>query len=134
MFDRTSGSSRTLVAMALPYECSVDRAQVAVLIHRGIASRASYAVGEVRVRGLLYAGAHRLTLPRRKDLSMSLFGTILEKLGFSHAAAAPAPAPQPAPAAPAPVASAPVAPAAPAAIAVVDVMAKLDGLADAKPQ
>jgi len=65
---------------------------------------------------------------------MSLFGTILEKLGFSHAAAAPAPAPQPAPASPAPVASAPVAPAAPAAIAVVDVMAKLDGLADANPQ
>ena len=66
---------------------------------------------------------------------MSLFGTILEKLGFSHAAAAPEPAPQTAPASPAPAATAaPVAPAAPAAIAVVDVMAKLDGLAAANPQ
>jgi hypothetical protein len=53
---------------------------------------------------------------------MSLFGKILEKLGLSHPIA---------PAAPAPVASmpAPVIPAPPAAIAVVDVVAQLEGLA-----
>jgi Domain of unknown function (DUF3597) len=62
---------------------------------------------------------------------MSLFGTILEKLGFSRPATAQAaPAPQAAPASP----SAPAAPAAPAPITVVDVMAKLDGLAAANPQ
>lgn len=60
---------------------------------------------------------------------MSLFGTILEKLGLSRPAQA-APAPQAAPASTA----APAAPAAPAAITVVDVMAKLDGLAAANPQ
>ena len=58
---------------------------------------------------------------------MSLFGTILEKLGFTRPAAQAAPAPQAAPASPA-------APAPPAAITVVDVMAKLDGLAAANPQ
>jgi Domain of unknown function (DUF3597) len=61
---------------------------------------------------------------------MSLFGTILEKLGFTRPAAQAAPAPQAAPASPA----APAAPAAPASITVVDVMAKLDGLAAANPQ
>jgi Domain of unknown function (DUF3597) len=61
---------------------------------------------------------------------MSLFGTILEKLGFTRPAAQAAPAPQAAPPSPA----APVTPAAPAAITVVDVMAKLDGLAAANPQ
>jgi len=70
---------------------------------------------------------------------MSLFGTILEKLGFTHAAAQAAPAPQAAPAAPAaPAAQAapvtPAAPPAPAAMTVVDVMSKLDGLAAANPQ
>ena len=67
---------------------------------------------------------------------MSLFGTILEKLGFSRPAAQAAPAPLPAPtpeAAPA-AQAAPAAPDAPAAITVVDVMAKLDGLAAANPQ
>jgi hypothetical protein len=75
--------------------------------------------------------AHPHTFTRgRKDLSMSLFGTILEKLGFTRPAAKAAPAPQAAPPSPA----APVTPAAPAAITVVDVMAKLDGLAAANPQ
>jgi Domain of unknown function (DUF3597) len=60
---------------------------------------------------------------------MSLFGTILEKLGFARPATAQA-APQAAPASP----TAPAAPAAPAPITVVDVMAKLDGLAAANPQ
>jgi hypothetical protein len=55
---------------------------------------------------------------------MSLFGSILEKLGFTRPAAQAAPAPQ----------AAPAAPTAPAAIPVVDVMAKLEGLAAANPQ
>ena len=63
---------------------------------------------------------------------MSLFGNILAKLGFNRSAEA-APAPQPAPvpqAAPTPQAApVPAAPARPAAIAVVDVVAKLEGLA-----
>lgn len=57
---------------------------------------------------------------------MSLFSSILEKLGFSHPAA-------PAASAPAPQAM-PVTPAAPIAIPVVDVVAKLEGLAAANPQ
>jgi hypothetical protein len=61
---------------------------------------------------------------------MSLFGTILEKLGFSRPAAQAAPTPPPPEAAPA--AQAP--PAAPVAITVVDVMSQLDGLAVANPQ
>jgi hypothetical protein len=67
---------------------------------------------------------------------MSLFGNILQKLGFNRPAAAAAPAPQTAPAPqasaaqPAPAA----APAAPAAITVVDVVAKLEGLAAKNPQ
>jgi len=61
---------------------------------------------------------------------MSLFGKILEKLGFSHPVAQAAPAPE---SAPAPQA-APMAPQAPAAISVVDVMGKLEGLAAANPQ
>src|SRR5262245_23567295 len=67
---------------------------------------------------------------------MSLFGTILEKLGFTHAAAQAAPAPQAAPAAPAAQAApvAPAAPPAPAAMRVVDEMSKLDGLAAANSQ
>jgi hypothetical protein len=69
---------------------------------------------------------------------MSIFGTILQKLGLSHAAASAAPAPQAAPAAPTPAAptpaAAPAAPAAPAAITVVDVMANLEGMAAANPQ
>jgi Domain of unknown function (DUF3597) len=64
---------------------------------------------------------------------MSLFGTILEKLGFTRPAAQAAPAPQGAPAPP-PPGAAPEAPARPTAITVVDVMAKLDGLAAANPQ
>jgi hypothetical protein len=69
---------------------------------------------------------------------MSLFGNILQKLGFSHPAAAAAPAPQaaPTPQAPPPAQSAPAsaAPAAPAAITVVDVVAQLEGLAAKNPQ
>ena len=62
---------------------------------------------------------------------MSLFGNILAKLGFGRPAEA-APAPQ---AAPVPQAApAPAAPARPVAIAVVDVVAKLEGLAASNPQ
>jgi hypothetical protein len=55
---------------------------------------------------------------------MSLFSTILEKLGFKHAAAPAGPQTTPA-------AATPTATAAPVAIAVVDVVAKLEGLAAA---
>lgn len=58
---------------------------------------------------------------------MSLFSKILEKLGMSRPAAQAAPAAQPVSAAP----SASAAPAAPKAITVVDVMAKLEGMAAA---
>jgi hypothetical protein len=58
---------------------------------------------------------------------MSLFGSILEKLGFNRPAAQAAPAP-PAPSAPQ-AAPAPAPPPPPVAIAVVDVVAKLEGLA-----
>jgi hypothetical protein len=58
---------------------------------------------------------------------MSLFGSILKKLGFNRHAAQAAPVP-PGPSAPT-AAPVPVAPAAPAAITVVDVVAKLEGLA-----
>ena len=62
---------------------------------------------------------------------MSLFGAILEKLGFGHTAqpSASAPVPPPTPQAPPPVA-APVA----AAVSPVDVVAKLEGLAAANSQ
>lgn len=64
---------------------------------------------------------------------MSIFKTILAKLGFGDSKPqAPAPAPAPAAAAPEP-APAP-APAAPVAIPVVDVVAKLTALAAANPQ
>jgi hypothetical protein len=68
--------------------------------------------------------------------AMSLFGNILQKLGFNRPAAAAAPAPQaaPTPQAPPPAQSAPATPAAPAAITVVDVVAKLEGLAAKNPQ
>lgn len=63
---------------------------------------------------------------------MSLFSSILDKLGFGkkEAAAAPAPSAAPAPAA------APAAPAQPAVtpMALVDVVTKLEGLAAANPQ
>lgn len=66
---------------------------------------------------------------------MSLFGKILEKLGLKKAEAAPVPVPQ---AAPPPVAEAPVvipaAPPPPVPIAVVDVVAQLEGYAAANPQ
>ena len=54
---------------------------------------------------------------------MSLFGMILEKLGLKSPVATATPAVAPAPQAAPPVAAAPV------AIAVVDVVAKLEGLA-----
>jgi len=62
---------------------------------------------------------------------MSLFGAILDKLGFGHTAqpSASAPVPPPTPQAPPPVA-APVA----AAVSPVDVVAKLEGLAAANSQ
>jgi hypothetical protein len=62
---------------------------------------------------------------------MSLFGAILEKLGFGHTAqpSAPAPVPTPTPQA-TPAAAAPIA----AAISPVDVVAKLEGLAAANSQ
>lgn len=59
---------------------------------------------------------------------MSLFGSILEKLGLRTSSAATAPG------TPAPSAAAPSAPAAPTAISAVDVVSKLDGLAAANPQ
>lgn len=71
---------------------------------------------------------------------MSLFGKILEKLGFNTATATPtpppppkAPTPVPPPAAPAPKA-APPPPPPPKPIAVVDVVAQLEKLAAGNPQ
>ena len=61
---------------------------------------------------------------------MSLFSKILGKLGFNRSEAQAAPAPPAAPTAQA----APAAPAPPAAIQVVDVVAKLEGLAAKNPQ
>ena len=67
---------------------------------------------------------------------MSLFGSILQKLGFNRPAAEAAPAPPVAAAPPPSAPSAPVAaaPPAPVAITVVDVVAKLEGLAAANAQ
>ena len=61
---------------------------------------------------------------------MSLFGAILEKLGFGHTAQPSAPAPVTTPTTPATPAQAPTA----AAISPVDVVAKLEGLAAANSQ
>jgi hypothetical protein len=63
---------------------------------------------------------------------MSLFGKILEKLNIKRAEAQTPPAPQDAGPAAAPVPEA--APAPPAAITVVDVVARLEGLAASNPQ
>ena len=63
---------------------------------------------------------------------MSLFGKIMEKLGIGRASAAAAPPPG-APAAGAATAP-PTPPAAPAPIAVVDVVARLEGLAAEHPE
>ena len=67
---------------------------------------------------------------------MSLFGTILDKLGFNRSAsAAPAAPPAAKPGAEAPrTAPTPTAPTAPARVTAVDVMGKLEGLAAANPQ
>jgi hypothetical protein len=65
---------------------------------------------------------------------MSLFGSILQKLGFNRPAAEAAPAPQAAPLPSAPAAPVVTAPPPPVAITVVDVVAKLEGLAAANPQ
>jgi hypothetical protein len=61
---------------------------------------------------------------------MSLFSSILQKLGFNRPAAEAAPQAPPTPQAAPP----PSAPAPPTPIAVVDVVAKLEGLAAANPQ
>jgi hypothetical protein len=61
---------------------------------------------------------------------MGLFGDIMEKLGFGNKEATPA-ASAPTPAASTPAASAPAAPAPPAGISVVDVMSKMEALAQA---
>src|SRR5262249_45991557 len=89
-----------------------------------------------RLAGIGLACASRLKLlGTNGGLAMGLFSKILDKLGFNRSAAQAAPAPQ-APlasqAAPAPKA-APVSatPAAPVAVSVVDVVAKLEGLAAA---
>lgn len=63
---------------------------------------------------------------------MSLFGKIMEKLGFGHASAEAAPPPGAAAAGPAATPQTP--PAGPAPIAVVDVVAKLEGLAAKHPE
>jgi hypothetical protein len=70
---------------------------------------------------------------------MSLFGTILEKLGLKNAKAAAAPTPAPQAPTAAPPSATPVSPPAPAAprptaISVVDVVAQLEGLAAKNPQ
>ena len=65
---------------------------------------------------------------------MSLFGSILQKLGFNRPAAEAAPGPQAAPLPSAPAAPVVTAPPPPVAITVVDVVAKLEGLAAANPQ
>ena len=69
---------------------------------------------------------------------MSLFGSILQKLGLRKAEAAPSASPQapttPPPAATQPTSAAPAAPPRPAAVSVVDVVAKLEGLAAKNPQ
>jgi hypothetical protein len=65
---------------------------------------------------------------------MSLFGSILQKLGFNRPAAEAAPAPQAAPPPSAPAATVATAPPPPVAITVVDVVAKLEGLGAANPQ
>jgi hypothetical protein len=71
------------------------------------------------------------------EVKMSLFGKVLEKLGFKNVAATPGAASQ-VPSAPSPVTGAAVsaltAPRAPTPIAVVDVVAQLDKLAAANPQ
>ena len=66
---------------------------------------------------------------------MSLFGSILEKLGLKSAKAAAAPtAATPPPAVTQPASPAPAAPPRPTAVSVVDVVAKLEGLAAKNPQ
>ena len=70
---------------------------------------------------------------------MSLFGSILEKLGLKAKTESAPPAAQQVPATPPPAATqpttpAPAAPPRPTAISVVDVVAKLEGLAARNPQ
>jgi hypothetical protein len=67
---------------------------------------------------------------------MSMFGTILEKLGLKKKAAPPPPPPPPAaaPAAPVAVAPPPPPPPKPEPMAAVDVVAKLEAMAASNPQ
>jgi hypothetical protein len=73
-----------------------------------------------------------------KEIVMSFFGKILEKLGLKKAEAAPVPqtpvAPPPVAQAPAPIPVEPPPPPPPTPIAVVDVVAQLEGWAAANPQ
>jgi len=63
---------------------------------------------------------------------MGIFGKILAKLGFGNDETTAAPAPVAAPTVTA--STAPAAPSAPVAISVVDVVAKLDGMATSHPE
>jgi len=72
-------------------------------------------------------------IPANKEFTVSFFSKILEKLGFGTANAAPAPAPAPIPPT-ATATAAPPAPPPPQPIAVVDVVAALEGMAAANPQ
>jgi hypothetical protein len=70
----------------------------------------------------------------RKEHTMGLFGTILEKLGLRHKTAEAAPAPTPMPTRIENYHPTATAPAAPVAISEVDVVAKLEALAAKNPQ
>lgn len=99
----------------------------AKIIHNIAQAAASADLGGQNDETLSPAGECTKFLLTTKGSEMSQFSKILEKLGMSRPAAQAAPAAQPVSAAP----SASAAPAAPKAITVVDVMAKLEGMAAA---
>jgi len=74
---------------------------------------------------------HNLLIATNKEIAVSFFSKILDKLGFGTAHAAPAPTPVPTPPT---AAAAPPTPPPPRPIAVVDVVAALEGMAAANPQ